>query len=125
MGRSTNCRHRARGVARSCGAGLLCLLDDLHAADQASLELLVLLAGDVQRLPILIAATLRDTEPSEALDRTLGELLTLRGAERLAVAPLALAEVDAPGRQSARGERRPEGQGRVVRADGRQCVLPP
>ncbi len=78
----------------AAGAGLLCLLDDLHAADQASLELLVLVAGDVQRMPILIAATLRDTEPSEALDRTLGELL-LRGSERLAVAPLALAEVDA------------------------------
>ena len=43
----------------------------------------------------LVVATLRDTEPSEALDHTLGELLTLRGAERLAVVPLALQEVKA------------------------------
>jgi DNA-binding SARP family transcriptional activator len=75
------------------GSGLVCLIDDLHAADQASLELLVLVAGDLTRLPVLVVATLRDTEPSEALTRTLGELLTLRGAERLAVTPLAPEEV--------------------------------
>jgi DNA-binding SARP family transcriptional activator len=77
------------------GSGLACLIDDLHAADQASLELLVLVAGDLPRLPVLVVATLRDTERSEALNRTLGELLTLRGAERLAVAPLTPAEVGA------------------------------
>jgi tetratricopeptide (TPR) repeat protein len=77
------------------GSGLVCLIDDLHAADQASLELLVLVAGDLSRLAVLVVATLRDTEPSEALNRTLGELLTLRGAERLAVTPLAPDEVGA------------------------------
>jgi tetratricopeptide (TPR) repeat protein len=77
------------------GSGLVCLVDDLHAADQASLELLVLVAGDLSRLAVLFIATLRDTEPSEALNRTLGELLTLRGAERLAVTPLAPDEVGA------------------------------
>jgi DNA-binding SARP family transcriptional activator len=77
------------------GSGLVCLIDDLHAADLASLELLVLVAGDLPRLAVLVVATLRDTEPSEALDRTMGELLTLRGAERLAVAPLAPDEVGA------------------------------
>jgi DNA-binding SARP family transcriptional activator len=79
----------------AAGSGLACLIDDLHAADQASLELLVLVAGDLPRLPVFVAATLRDTEPSEALNRTLGELLTLRGAERLAVTPLAPDEVGA------------------------------
>jgi DNA-binding SARP family transcriptional activator len=76
-------------------SGLVCLIDDLHAADQASLELLVLVAGDLPRLAVLVVATLRDTEPSEALNRTMGELLTLRGAERLAVAPLTPDEVGA------------------------------
>jgi DNA-binding SARP family transcriptional activator len=76
-------------------SGLVCLVDDLHAADQASLELLVLVAGDLPRLAVLVIATLRDTEPSEALNRTLGEILTLRGAERLAVAPLAPDEASA------------------------------
>jgi DNA-binding SARP family transcriptional activator len=79
----------------AAGSGLVCLVDDLHAADQASLELLLLVAGDLSRMAVLVVATLRDTEPSEALNRTLGELLTLRGAERLAVAPLAPDEVEA------------------------------
>ncbi len=75
-------------------SGLVCLIDDLHGADQASLELLVLIAGDLRRLPVLVVTTLRNTEHSEAMDRMLGELLPIRGAERLAVAPLGPDEVD-------------------------------
>ena len=36
----------------AAGSGLVCLIDDLHAADQASLDLLVLIAGDLPRLPV-------------------------------------------------------------------------
>lgn len=81
-------------------AGMVALIDDLHAADDPSLELLLLVAGDLARLPILLVATLRDTEPSQALDRTLGELLLRRGSERLAVTPLVPAEVTALAEQT-------------------------
>jgi DNA-binding SARP family transcriptional activator len=63
---------------------LVVVLDDIHAADTASLALLELVAGDLHRLPVLFVLTLRDTEPSDALDRTLGELLRHPGVERLA-----------------------------------------
>jgi DNA-binding SARP family transcriptional activator len=79
--------------AESSTKPLLLVIDDLQAADDASLELLLLLAGDLDRLPVLVLATLRDTEPSQALDRTLGELLRHRGSERLAVPPLRPDEV--------------------------------
>ena len=67
---------------------LVVVFDDIHAADTASLALLELVAGDLHRLPVLLVLTLRDTEPSDALDRTLGELLRHPGVERLAVTPL-------------------------------------
>ena len=81
-------------------SGVVALIDDLHAADEPSLELLALVAGDLARLPVLLVATLRDTEPSLALDRTLGELLLRRGAERLAVTPLDPREVTALAEQA-------------------------
>ena len=74
---------------------LLIVVDDLHAADSASLDLLELLAGDLPRLPVVIVATLRDTEPSAALSSTLGELLRHRGVERLVIPALELGEVAA------------------------------
>src|SRR6516162_8640904 len=59
----------------SSGAPVLAVIDDLHAADDASLALLQLLAGDLHRMPVLLLFTVRDTEPSRPLDQALGELL--------------------------------------------------
>jgi hypothetical protein len=43
---------------------VLAVVDDLHAADEASLGLLRLLAGDLHRMPVLCLFTVRDTESS-------------------------------------------------------------
>ena len=75
-------------------ATLVAFIDDLHAADEPSLALFQLLAGDLHRLGVLIVATLRDTEPSYALERALGDLLRHRGVERLSVPSLLPAEVE-------------------------------
>ena len=83
------------GALRTAVGTLLLVVDDLHAADRASLDLLELLAGDLHRLPLFIVATLRDTEPSEALDGTLGELVRHRGVERVSVPHLQPEEVAA------------------------------
>jgi DNA-binding SARP family transcriptional activator len=76
-------------------APVLAVVDDLHAADDASLALLQLLAGDLHRMPVLLVFTVRDTEPSRALDQALGELLRHPGAERVAVSAFAPADVAA------------------------------
>ena len=79
----------------AAGAPVLAVVDDLHAADDASLALLELLAGDLHRMPALLLFTVRDTERSGPLDRALGELLRHPGAERLAVGAFELADVAA------------------------------
>jgi DNA-binding SARP family transcriptional activator/tetratricopeptide (TPR) repeat protein len=84
----------ALGEAATSGP-LLAIIDDLHAADDASLALLQLLAGDLHRMPVLVLFTVRDTEPSRALGRALGELLRHPGAERVAVGAFAPADVAA------------------------------
>jgi DNA-binding SARP family transcriptional activator len=84
----------ALGEAASSGP-LLAIVDDLHAADDASLGLLQLLAGDLHRMPALFLFTVRDTEPSRALGRALGELLRHPGADRVAVGAFTPADVAA------------------------------
>jgi DNA-binding SARP family transcriptional activator len=74
-------------------APLLVVVDDLHAADGASLALLQLLAGDLHRMPALLLFTVRDTEPAPALGQALGELLRHPGAERVAVSPFEPADI--------------------------------
>jgi DNA-binding SARP family transcriptional activator/DNA-binding CsgD family transcriptional regulator/tetratricopeptide (TPR) repeat protein len=76
-------------------APLLAVVDDLHAADDASLALLQLLAGDLHRMAALFLFTVRDTERSDPLDQALGELLRHPGAERLAVGAFEPADVAA------------------------------
>src|SRR5260370_22965643 len=39
------------------------LLDDVHWADEASLDLLVFLAAELPRMPVLVVAAARDAEP--------------------------------------------------------------
>ena len=76
-------------------APVLAVVDDLHAADDASLALLQLLAGDLHRMPVLLLFTVRDTEPSRPLVQALGELLRHPGAERMAVSAFEPADVGA------------------------------
>ena len=74
-------------------APVLAVVDDLHAADDASLALLQLLAGDLHRMPVLLLFTVRDTEPSRPLGQALGELLRHPGAARMAVSAFERADV--------------------------------
>jgi DNA-binding SARP family transcriptional activator len=74
---------------------VLAVVDDLHAADDASLGLLHLLAGDLHRMPVLCLFTVRDTEPSRPLAQALGELLRHPGTERVAVEAFSPADVAA------------------------------
>lgn len=70
------------------------VLEDLHWADQATLDLIRLLGRRIEAFPALVIATYRDDE----LERThpvrivLGELARV-GLERLSLAPLSVAAV--------------------------------
>jgi DNA-binding CsgD family transcriptional regulator/tetratricopeptide (TPR) repeat protein len=73
------------------------VLEDLHWADEATLDVVRLLARKVEPVPALVLATYRD----DGLDRThpltivLGELATAPAAGRLAVPPLSAEAVGA------------------------------
>ena len=84
----------AHGEA-AASAPVLAVVDDLHAADEASLTLLQLLAGDLHRMPALFLFTVRDTEAAPALGQALGELLRHPGAERVPVRAFEPADVAA------------------------------
>jgi len=80
---------------------LVVVLEDVHWADEATLDVIRLLAGKVERRRVLVIATFRDTE----LDRThplrivVGELATKPAVTRLPVEPLspgAVAELAVP-----------------------------
>lgn len=85
----------AEAATGAAGASLLAVVDDLHAADAASLALLLLLAGDLHRIPALLLFTVRETEQSRSLSHVLGELLRHPGTERVAVAGFQPADVAA------------------------------
>jgi DNA-binding CsgD family transcriptional regulator len=70
-------------------------VEDLHWADEATLDVIRLLARNVGRAPVLVIATYRDDELelTHPLQIVLGELATRSAAEHLAVRPLSLAAV--------------------------------
>ena len=79
----------------------LFVLDDLHWADEATLDVLKLLGRRVSHLPTLIVGTYRDDEVGRThpLQIVLGELSTERALRRLRVEPLSpagVAELAAP-----------------------------
>jgi DNA-binding CsgD family transcriptional regulator len=83
------------------GRTTVLVIDDLHWADEATLDVLRLMARKIEGVPALVLASFRDDE----LDRThplaivLGELTTARSVSQLRVAPLsrdAVQELAAP-----------------------------
>ncbi|HEX5506690.1 MAG TPA: AAA family ATPase [Thermomicrobiales bacterium] len=76
---------------------LLLVLDDLHWADPASLDLLCYVARAQPAARLLVAGAYRAGEVADrpAFARALAELTRLRALTTVAVAPLATAEVDA------------------------------
>ena len=71
------------------------VLEDVHWADEATLDVLRLLTRRLQRLPTLVVASLREDElhPRHPLRITLGELATSRDVRRIRLEPLSLAAV--------------------------------
>ncbi|HXW81008.1 MAG TPA: AAA family ATPase, partial [Acidimicrobiales bacterium] len=66
------------------------VLEDLHWADEATLDVLVLLVRRVATVPALVVGTYRDDalERSHPLRRVLGELATTQGVRRSELGPL-------------------------------------
>ncbi len=73
---------------------LVLVLEDLHWADEATLDVLRLLARKVEWAPMLVVATYRhDLDRSHPLRIALGEIATRPAVERLSVAPLSQSAV--------------------------------
>jgi len=71
------------------------VLDDVHWADEATLDVLRLLARRIERVAAVVIASYRDDElaSTHPLRRVLGELATSRSVRRLRLAPLSPAGV--------------------------------
>ena len=80
-------------VARS--QPLVVLLDDLHWADPASIELLRALAAALPTAPLLVVGTYRASEEGAALRRALAHLTPESGVLRLSLARLSASETAA------------------------------
>jgi hypothetical protein len=80
---------------RAVAGPLLLVLDDLHWADEASLELLEFLAAQLTDARILVLGTYREVDLPHAgrLAGTLGVLARLPGADRVALPGLEINEV--------------------------------
>src|SRR6266511_2580240 len=88
-----------RELAR--GAPAVLVLEDLHWADEATLDVLSVIARRIEGVPALVIASYRDDElgRTHPLRIVLGELATGRAVERLRLAPLsaqAVSELAAP-----------------------------
>jgi ATP/maltotriose-dependent transcriptional regulator MalT len=83
-------------LAELRGAPALLVLEDLHWADEASLDVLSLLAGRLEDVPVLVLATYRDDElgPAHPLRIVVGELATKDAVTRLKLEPLSVAGVE-------------------------------
>src|SRR4051812_23919545 len=72
----------------AASAPLALFLDDIHAADAASLLLLRFLTPQLSEMPVVIVASFRDTENSPALAETLAELTREPACRRVALSGL-------------------------------------
>ncbi len=82
-------------MLRSSGPSIV-ILEDVHWADEATLDVLRLVARKVESAPALFVASYRDDEldRSHPLRLVLGELATLPAVTRLRLVPLSLAAVE-------------------------------
>ncbi len=81
-------------ISAAAPAGLVVVLEDLHWADGASLDVLSHLAADVRRSRLLVVASARDAD-GRALPEPIADLVRLPGVELLALGPLSVAGVAA------------------------------
>jgi DNA-binding SARP family transcriptional activator/tetratricopeptide (TPR) repeat protein len=81
--------------AAAAGAPLVLVLDDLHAADEASLLLLRFVAGELAGARLLVLGTYRNVDPTvrDPLATTLAELAREQVTQRLELAGLTPADV--------------------------------
>jgi DNA-binding SARP family transcriptional activator len=95
-------RMRAFGAIHAClrslaerGPVLVCL-EDLHAADDATLQVLHYLARQTQRLPLVLIGTFRSDEAptDQSLAQSVEALLRERLAERVTLSPLTYEDAD-------------------------------
>lgn len=82
------------------------VIEDIHWADEATLDLLVFLGRRMADLPSMVVVTLRSDEVggNHPLRRVLGDLATARSVRRLSVPPLsraAVAQLAEPARRDA------------------------
>jgi predicted ATPase len=84
------------GLAWSGGLRVV-VVEDIHWADEATLDLLRFLARRIRELPVLIVATYREDElaASYPLRVALGELAVQRPTRRIQLSPLSAAAVSA------------------------------
>jgi type II secretory pathway predicted ATPase ExeA len=77
--------------------GAVLVIEDLHWADEATLDALLLLGRRLAQLSALVVLTAREEElqPGHPVRRVLGELATAPGVHRLRLAPLSPAAVRA------------------------------
>ncbi|MGA8248743.1 MAG: AAA family ATPase, partial [Nocardioides sp.] len=82
-------------LAGAVGEPMVLVFEDLHWADEATLDLLRVLARRLRRVPALVLATYRDDELSRThpLRVLLGELATGRRVHRVGLPPLSPAGV--------------------------------
>jgi ATP/maltotriose-dependent transcriptional regulator MalT len=93
-------------LSRRAGTASILVLEDLHWADEATLDFLRFIGRRMQRTSALLLATYRDEElfPAHPLRLALGELTGLQ-VIRLRLAPLSLAAVEMLARESGRDAR--------------------
>jgi tetratricopeptide (TPR) repeat protein len=107
-------------VARSCAlAPIVAVLEDLHWADESTLQLLLHLAPTLSSLPILVIGTYRDVELAvhRPFAKTMETLVRQRFATRMSLKPLPAAGVGALLTAMSGGREAPSSLSRVVFAE--------
>jgi hypothetical protein len=91
IGSGADTRSVALAVLAELRRAVVVVLEDLHWADEASLDVLRILGRRIDGVPGLVVATYRDDEVERhPLARVLGELASAPGVERLTVPRLSL-----------------------------------
>jgi ATP/maltotriose-dependent transcriptional regulator MalT len=84
----------------AAGPMRLIVIEDVHWADQATLDLLAFLARRIESLPVLLLLTHRDGEEAPSVDRILGGVASLPVLRQLPLEPLSRAAVERLARET-------------------------